>query len=287
MASKGRKGGLRLEVKPDKESKDVLHMLEWNWKTRFKKLVAQLVYRSAETSLKGLKAKLPVRPENRKYLESLSVAKITGLPDGEFGYAVQGQAKKARKQQLEPKRVIVYVRTRRSPKRVSPQVGVLVRYSPWTLDDLPFVPKKADATLVYRKVGSGTVKRVARARKRDKSSWKQMLARAGNEPKDTKNRFSAGSERIRAVSDDAFSALNLEFGQGGVKPKPHWRVAISGLKKRGLRIMMKDRKLAQSVSDPHFKGWMAWPKKTSKRISVRVAKTFVPFQKKLGIKTSK
>ena len=285
MASKKR--GLLLEVKSDKASEEVLRMLEWNWKRRFEKLQAQVVYRSAETSLKFLREKVPAKAENKEYLQSLSLVGITGLPEGSVGYAIQGKSKKVSTRGLAPGGTLMYVRARRSPKRIPPEVTVLVEHSPWTMNSLPFVPKKSDAVIIYRKVSARAVEKAEKSRKKDKRVWKPALSKKRISAKGFGGRFKLGSDQVKVVPDLAFSALNLEFGQGGVKAKPHWRTAISGLKRRAIPNMTKNRDMARAVSDPSFKSWMAWPKKTSKRISVRVAKTFVPFQKKLGIKTAK
>lgn len=277
--------GLDLSIKPNKDSEEVLRMLKWNWKRRFEKLKAQIVYKSAETSLKELKSKIPNKPENKEYLKSLSIAKITGLPEDTVGYAIQGAPKNVSGRVLKPDGTILYVRARRAPRRVPPEVLTLVKHSPWTLTSLPFTPKKTDATIIYRKVSARAVERVDKNRKKDKGEWSQELSKKRLSGKNQGGRLRLGD--VRAVSDLALGALNLEFGQGGIKAKPHWRVALSGLKRRGLPNMTKNRDIARSVSDVGFKGWMTWPKKTQKRISVKVAKTFVPFQKKLGIKFQK
>ena len=283
MASRG---GLRLSIKPNQESEKVLGMLERSWKRRFKNLTEQIVYNSADESLKGLKRKIPPKHENKGYLSSLGLARITGLSEGAVGYAIQGRPKQTSGRSLKLDGTIVYVQAKKAPRRLPPNVTVLIKYSPWTLSSLPFSPKKSDATVVYRKVSSRAVEKVEKLRKADKRIWKQELSRAGTSSKGVGTALGAGSS-VRAVSDLAFTALNMEFGLGGVKPKPHWRTAISGFKKVGLRNMTKNQSMARAVSDPDFKDWMGWPKKTSKRISARVAQTFVPFQKKLGIKTSK
>jgi len=285
MASRGR--GLVLSIKPDKASEEVTRMLKWNWKRRFQNLTAQIVYNSADTSLKAMKKKIPSKPENKEYLKSLGLARITGLSEGTVGYAIQGKSKQVSARSLKPDGTILYIRANRGPRRLPPEVAVLIRHSPWTLSSLPFSPKKSDATIVYRKVSLRAVEKVEKIRKADRRIWKQELNKTRISSKGPGSRLKVGGARIRAVSDLAFTALNMELGQGGVKAKPHWRTAISGFKKGGLRNMMKNRDMARAVSDPGFKNWMSWPKKTSKRISAKVAQTFVPFQKKLGIKTQK
>lgn len=285
MAHKGPR--LELFVKPDRDSKNMLEMLERTWKQRFKHLQAQIVYRSADTTLRDLKSKIPARRENRQYSDSLELARITGLPEETIGYAIHGKTKQASGRALEPERTVIYVRARRSPRRLLPEISVLIEHSPWTLNVIPFIPKKSQATLVYRKVSARAVEKVEKDRRKDKGVWKRALTKEGLLAKGLKDKLRLGNSRVKAVPDVALAAMNLEFGLNGEKPRPHWRTALSGLKRRTLPTMVKDSELGRSVSDPAFKNWVSWPKKTSKRISVRVAQTFVPFQKKLGIKTEK
>src|ERR1035437_9572626 len=94
--------GLPLEIKPSKGNEEVTRMLKWNWKKRFENLKAQIVYRSAETSLTLLKRKVPASAENKSYLQSLNLARITGLPTDAVGYAIQGTAKQASGRSLKP-----------------------------------------------------------------------------------------------------------------------------------------------------------------------------------------
>lgn len=285
MARKGPR--LELSIKPDRDSEDVLEMLKHSWKRRFKHLEGQILYRSANTALSDLKDKIPSGREYRQYRSSLKLASITGLPEETMGYSIFGKTKRVSGRGLEPLRTIVYVRARRSPRRLPQEVSVLVEHSPWTLSSIPFIPKKKDAILIYRKVSERATAKVDKDRRKDKSVWKRALIKEGAFSKGLKDKLRLGSSRVKAIPDIALSGLNLEFGQGGTKPKPHWRTAISALKRRTLPTMTKDRDMARSVSDPGFKNWVAWPKKTAIRISARVAKTFVPFQKKLGIKTAK
>jgi hypothetical protein len=279
-----RKGGLFLQITPDKGNKDVLRMLEINWKKRFEKLKSQVVYRAAASSLEAIKRKVPATADNKQYLDSLEVVRITGLPPESVGYAIRGKPKKTRGGALALDGTILYVQARRSLKRLLPEVAVLIRHSPWTLESIPFVPKKSDATLIYRKVSARTVEKVAKSRKKDRRVWQQALSRKRIKPKASKSRWNAGNSNLKAISDPAFTALNMEFGYGGVKARPHWRIAASDLKRKELRNMMKGKDLGQAISDPTSKKWLTWPKKTQKSISATMAQTFVPFQKKLGIK---
>lgn len=285
MARRGPR--LELSIKPDQDTEGVLEMLERTWKRRFKHLEAQIVYRSASTTLADIKHKLPQGQEFRKYSSSLELARITGLPEETVGYSIYGKTKQVSGRGLEPLRTIILVRARRSPRRLPQEVAVLVEHSPWTLNSIPFIPKKADAILIYRKVSERAVAKVDKDRKKDKGAWKRALIREGSSAKGLKDKLRLGNGRVKAIPDLALTGLNLEFGQGGTKAKPHWRTALSGLKRRTLPTMTKDRDFARSVSDPGFKNWVGWPKKTAKRISARVAQTFVPFQKKLGFKTEK
>jgi hypothetical protein len=75
----------------------------------------------------------------------------------------------------------------------------------------------------------------------------------------------------------------LEFGLGGIKAKPHWRPAIRSLAKEGIRRILKKPEFKKALTVPAYSGWTNWPTGTKVRISDKVAKGYVPFQKRLGI----
>jgi hypothetical protein len=279
-----RNRGLSLRITPDKENKDVLRMLELNWKKRFENLKAQIVYRAASSFLDTIRKKVPSTTDTKQYLDALELVRIKGLPDAAVGYAIRSKPKKARGSKLGTDSTIIYVQARRSPKRLNPEVATLVRHSPWTLESLPFMPKKSDALLVYRKVSARTVEKVTKARKKDSRKWVRELSRKNIKPKNSKRKWNSGNSGLKSISDIAYTALNMEFGTGGVSAQPHWRIAASVLKRKEIGNMIKGQDFARSVTKPESKTWVTWPKKTQKSISATVAKTFVPFQKKLGIK---
>ena len=264
------------------ESEPVKHMLDWTWKRRFQKLQEQFVYRATSLVYTDVLDKIPAVPDNQMYRKSLEFVGITGLPANAVGYAISASAKPKGVRTLATDHTIVDVRKRGRLNKVSPEVKVLVDYSPWTLGNIPFMPKKSQATIVYRKVSKAEVLAVEKLRRKDRSRWQRKLRHTGTMVKPDSGQGLGRSRK--ATPDLVFAALRLEFGQGKSRAKPHWRPALGNLKRKGIPGMMRDREFKRTVSDPDFRGWMAWPKKTSKKISVRVVNSFVPFQKKLNIK---
>lgn len=267
-----------------RENEKVMNMVKYSWKKRFQKLREHVVQMAAQAVLDGVKEKLPSSGDYKEYIDSLSLAQIDGLPVGLTGYAIQGKSKKKSGRSLDTEKTLVYVRIRRRPRRVSSQVQTLAEHSPWTLESLPFVPKPSDAQVIYRKASAKAVLLVAKQRRKDKKVWSKALSRGGVRVQGQKDKLRLGNGRIKGVQDLAYTALNIELGQGGVKAKPHWRPAFSGLQRRTVPNMSKGSEFNRAVSDPDFRTWMSWPKKTGKHISAKVAQSFVPFQKKLGIK---
>lgn len=276
------KRSIRLEVKPWKGNEKILGMLDLSWKKRFTKLREHVTQLAAQSTLNSVKERLPVGEEYRELNQSLSVARIDGLGPDETGYAIQSKSKKRKLQALNPERVILFVRAKRSAKRVAPEIQVLIEHSPWTMDLLPFTPRKRDAQIIYRKVTVREALTVEKQRKKDRKKWTMKLSRKGRRVSKTK--LGLGKGQVRAIPDLAYTALNLELGLGGVKARPAWRTALGGLKRKTIPTLLKKEEYGRTVSDPDYKAWMGWPKKTAQKISIRVVKTFVPFQKRLGFK---
>jgi hypothetical protein len=256
-------------------------MLNRTWKLRFKRIQEQVTYLAASTAHTELMRKIPATRDNKAYRESLELVGISGMPKGTSGFAIHASAKRKKVQELDAGLVLVDVRPRGRLRRVSPELKVLITYSPWTLDTLPFMPSKTQASVVYRKVSAAEVIATNKLRVKDLPKVRRKLGRAGE---DTQRQAKRSSPGTKIAPDLAFGALRTEFGQGPDRPKPHWRPALGVLKRSGLPGLARNKELQRAATDPDFKGWMSWPKKTSRRISVKVAKTFEGFQKKLNVK---
>lgn len=275
--------GFKVFAAFNRASKGVADMFQNSLSKRVVKLREQLAYKSAEAVRDSVVAKIPNKPEFKEYRESLKVAQITGLPSKTTGYSVIGKPKKRKAQNLDPETTLVYVRTKRRLAGTSPLVQTLVEFSPWTLNTLPSVSLKGEATLAYRKVSSREVAQVARRRKADRRKWEKAL-RAKNAIRN-KSKQKATAIKGPMRQDLPFTALRLEYGQAGSNAKPHWRPAVSNLKRIAIPNMRNSSDLNRTIADPDFKAWTQLPKmKTSLRIPVKVAKELGSFQKKLKVK---
>lgn len=272
-------------IREDKENANVWRMLKWTWMKRFKKIQEQLVHRSAETLLSSVQKKIPNTKANKDYKRALGISSVKGFDSDVNGVAITARPKKRSTRGLDPELTLVYVRALRKPVRQSPQLTVLIEHSPWTLPGIPFMPKKGDALLTYRKVSAREVLAIGKRRQNEKRVWTQALRKAGLKSSDQQRKLFSGGRRGQAYEDMAFTALRLEQGQGGDKPSPHWRPSVSSLKSSGIKSIMRDRTFGRAVSDPGFKSWASWPKRSrNKPVPKRDLKQFGMFQKKLGVK---
>lgn len=269
-------------IRPDENAKDVQDMVGRTWKKRFENIRAQMMYLSAKQTKDSIFTKLRSSKDDKEYREGIDIAQVKGVGKGEaaFSVALLGKKKAAR---IDPTRVLIYIGMTRRLSRSAPEVAVLVKFNPWTVESLPFTPSRNKATITYRKANTREVTEVTKKRNNDQRVWSRLLTKAGlrqnrNEKNDRKAMGAA-----KGMSDLSFSGFRTEWGQGGTQPKPHWRPAIRDLKQNGIKRMMKNREFVRAAIDPGYKGWLRWPTKTRKTISVSVARTFEAFQKKLKV----
>lgn len=208
----------RLEAFPARARK----LLAWALRTlvlRLKRKVLQVVPDTAEyrTYRRSLEV-FTVRTEARVTVEGLRV----GL-----------RARKVKK--VFAKRTVLYVKPR-GARRPSPAVEVLAKYGPWTLDTLPFYPRKRDAQVVSRMVTEREVLAVEKQRRKDRPRWRQALSKAGVRPPKARNKV-AVPRSARALADLAFEGLRLELGLAGTPPRPHWGPAIRSSRAALLRLL--------------------------------------------------
>lgn len=251
------------------------------WPARARHLRSQVTYLAAKEVFDGLMTRIPKDSDLRDYRNGLELAKVLGVAKDEDAYTVYVNAKRSRVRKVDGPKTLLYVRAKRSPRRTPADVGILERFNPWTTDTLPFTPNKRFAVIVSRKAAKGEVSRVAERRRREKPVWKRALTKAGVRGLG-KDKGIKVSRKMKALPEMALVALSLEFGLSG-KSKAHWRPVISGLRKSGLRqILRRNRELGRALTDPSFTAWSKWPKKISGRVRLGEARKFVAFQRRLG-----
>ena len=270
-------------ITQDAGFKTVRLLLRREWDQRVNGVMAMVSYLSAKAVYDGVMERVPTKDDFTVYANSLEVVRVAGTKNGEAAFAVQASPKARSVRKVDAQKVVLYIRPRRKMARVPPQIAVLEKYNPWTLDLLPFMPKKHDALVIMRRVNGREVLKIAEQRRRDRPQWRKELARVGAVPS-KKSVAPKVPKHAKAIPDVAFEALRLEFGLG-VQPKPHWRPALRQFLPVGFRGMLRRMPGLQSaLTKISFKGWRKWPPRVSRTIRVQDAAAFVPFQKKLNVR---
>lgn len=252
------------------------------WPKRMTKVQEMLAYKSAMHLKSHLQAKLKGK-QNRNYRQSLEVARVSGTKIGEYAYAVQEDPKSrfARTVKVHGELLTVYATDRMSRK--SEAVQILIQHNPWTFESLPFKPDRKDGYLVAKKARPQEVYRVTRQRQRERSVWGRALQRQG--VRVSRANSLAIPRNISALPDVAMDALRQEFGLGGGKPQPSWRVGMSQLKRHGFKSILKDKNMfASPMTNPSFTLWKRYPSRTKHTVSVSGAKRYKGFQDKISPK---
>lgn len=259
-----------MRVKVSKGTASTLRMLK-DWKKRARSYMDYNLYNLVDHVQEDVVSRLP--GEAAELGKSMQMVRVTGATPS---YLLRFQPVAQAVEKDEQNSVILEVVSKRPLIEAPRREQILVDYSPWTLDTLPYTPSLRFATVVKRKVSEGAVRRVRKERKRDKS-WRQEMYRAGIRVPRVKK---AGS--VKAVSDLRLQSVTLEFGLGGAY-KPHWRPAISKNMRRFSRSVKKDRTARKILNDPNFKGWTKWPLPLAHKVSPAGLTPYQGFQKTLGI----
>jgi hypothetical protein len=273
------------EIVPDADYHRTLRLLHRReWARRQSYTMARLVHQTATEVKELVSERIPTKDDYATYASSMEVVKVAGVrPEEGVAYAIRVKPKARRVRQVDSKKVVLYIRPRRRLARVPPQIEVLEKYNPWTLDTLPFMPKKREALVIMRRVNGREVTKIGEQRKRDKPQWRKELTRVGAPPAKAAHKPKLG-RHTKALPDVAFEALRLEFGLG-VQPRPHWRPALHQFLPGGFRSMLRKMPgLQAALTNPKFSGWRKGPPKTRNRIRVQDAMSFVPFERKLNVR---
>lgn len=272
-----------LKIKQAKTNKLVMGMLE-TWTERYDHAASQLAYQTASYAYDAVSRRLPNTKEFENLKNALRLHRVGGLSTGEEAFAVyadRSALRKVKARNIKPDKNVVYVRPKKGRMvQVPPEIEILARYSPWTMDSLPFFPSKRESTMYIRQVSQNEVDKVREARSRDRQIWEQSLAKVGVRLS-KKNRLDI-PPRAEVVEDVAFRALRLEFGIGKEPARPAWRPVIHMLAKSGARYMLS-RGVFNAILNPAFTGWRKGVARASGSISSSELDTFVKFQKRLGL----
>jgi len=155
-------------------------------------------------------------------------------------------------------RTLLWVRPSRTMGRSDSAVSVLVRFSPWTRDTIPWWPSRGRASVTASKVREDEWNNVHADRVRDLPKAIKMLLDAGVKAK----RPTATEHTGKTVLDGvALLAIRVEYGLPGAPlAAPHWRPAVKALRSRGLKLIMAGRSglykdAKRAMTDPNYQGW--------------------------------
>lgn len=252
------------------------------WKERARAVRKQFLFRAVGKVYSDVVGFMPA--DRKELRQSMRMQRIRGLSDNADGYLIRSVPKGAVVTRVEERAVVLYVARRAGLMIAVPEAtSILEKYSPWTIDTLPYAPDPKTATVISRKVSPREVVKVRKLRKRDRRQWKKEMDAAG--VKTGPLSFQPRPNEVGAIPDTAFESLRLEFGLGGEPSKPHWRRAILGLARRGgTGMIARKREFTRAMTDPSFQAWRMWPRKLSGFATVAEAKKYTPFQKRMGVR---
>lgn len=257
------------------EGEQTVRLLQ-SWPKRSKAMQAQMLYLMTEAFRRSLLEHIPTTADYVSYRQSIEVASFGSMVPA---MAVRVSARKVGTRQVEGDNNILYVRRSAKMKKIPPSIAVLEKYSPWTLDTLPFTPKRSEARVIVRRVTRNEVSRVARTRRRDRQEWRPELLRHGIsvQQKDA-------VKVTEAIPDVAFEGYRLEFGATGQRGQAHWRPALKSLTDGRLikRLLEQHREITRVFTDLGFMQWSGWPTRVRSKISENEATKYNSFVQKLG-----
>lgn len=269
-----------LSAEWNKESKKMRKFLD-ELPKRMEAVIGFAPFAAAVRVYGGVMEELPRSEDTALYRKALHVAQVktSGMP---YMYAIRGRAKRVEIADLKQQDTVLYVRVRKGKfVKKDPKIEVLAKYSPWTLDTIPYYPKKREAEVVARKAREREVQIISDSRKHDRRKWEAELSTLG--VKVSRSKKAKAEKGSKAVADLAFLAARIEFGLDGRKAEPHWRPALQRL--GGARfgvVLSKHRRIKRALTDPAFSQWKAWPPKLDRVISENTMKKYQGFQNRVG-----
>lgn len=237
---------------------------------------------AARETLTGVVENIPAGKQYARYRGMLKLVRVGPKEWGGGVYAVYGKPKAGAQNTIDASRTIFYVQVKRNRMTPPPpEVLVLAKYSPWTLEMLPFSPKRNEAAVVTRKVRRREVQTVTAQRRDDESEWRAALAKTGT--KRVTKEVTPPELKTKMVQDIAFEALRLEFGYGGVRASPHWRPAVRAAVQHVKHLWTTKNNVTSVLFKEKNKAWKKWPPNVPSSIRIGELKNMVKFQKRLRI----
>lgn len=159
--------------------------------------------------------------------------------------------KKSSKDIDQTRNLIKVLPNKRNLQQSSASVFVLVRYGPWTLKTLPYIPDAKEATIIFMKVEPEQVIKVGKKNKKESKKVRSLLLQNGV-------KYAHRAEVMKDLhgfNDLEYWTLKKEFGIDARKVSV-WRPALRYITKEGYKkIMKKHIELYRTLFDPTFKSY--------------------------------
>lgn len=271
-------------IEIDTKEFDEARELTKEWVKRSRAVRGQFLFMSARKVHRDI---LGILPSDRRDLRrSLKFQRIR-LPSIYNGYTIRSDSPGSVMTQEDATSSVIYVAAKQHIMRSVPEETLILEdYSPWTLETLPYPPDSKTADSISRRVSRREVDRVRRMRLKDRPVWMRRIRDAGLKPAGAP--FEPAPKAVRTMPDVAYESLRLEFGLGDSPAKPHWRKSIVKLALRGGAGMIARRsEFVRAMTTLSYRGWESWPRKPEDgTVPVSVARAYVPFQKRLGLRVT-
>lgn len=225
---------------------------------RAKAFKRQAIWAIATDVKEAVVAKIPNDKQYDKLKKSLKVGEIAGNKEPSFAIFIDSKSTSVKK--IEVNKTLIFIRQRKIPSRVKPEIQILIDRGPWTVDTLPFWPSNKDAVTVQRKVDVPTVNKIQKLQNSQKEEIRSKLIKVGAKGVADSMRKKASKLSLqKAIPDVAFQMQTLEFGGGTQRPVAPWRLALAQIKNMSKTIANRYKKISETFSDLRSQNWQKYP----------------------------
>lgn len=176
---------------------------------------------------------------------------VTTVAEEHYSAVIAGATPRGAQDINKDETILKVIANRGGVKQVSAGVFILVRFGPWHMDALPFIPDEAEATILFIKSTKDKVLAIKKNNNRQRSKVRMMLNKL-------KIKYSSRKdieENLKGYDDLEYWVFRREFGLDGPKVRA-WKPALDYIVNQGyMDVLRKDPKLLKILLDPNFKDY--------------------------------
>jgi hypothetical protein len=260
-----------------------------NWRMATEELVQRgesmakmIAYAAAKQAYDMLLNEIPGGSDYAEIRKSLKLVEVGGTKKGQqAAYSIHIPSRGRNIKKMDADKTIIIVTAKKGMKRASPDVALLEKNGPWTVDTIPFWPTRSEAVVSQRIVSAREIDSVSKQRKSNLPKIIFQLKEMGRNIKPYKPGDSGRVKgNAKAVPDVAMQMLSLEFSNSG-KSKPVFRKVIKSTIGSMPGLSKRFSQITDAMTNPNSTEYKNWPKRMNK-ISSGQAGKYVGFQKRLG-----